>query len=171
MKKLLMAMAILAVGATAFGAVQGEGKEPVKVKAELVDEKLEISDIDGRPILLDFGKISKSRTTEALATVEFKVTSTGAVTADTLKLELGGVSSTANTANVEITHINPTITDNSMTAKLGLDKYEAQVQKTDNADTIHTGRINGVLEATEWDGKEIGVYEGQTELKATLGAN
>ena len=51
MKKLLMAMAILVVGATAFGANKTATTD-VRVRAELVNEGLVISDIDGRPILL-----------------------------------------------------------------------------------------------------------------------
>ena len=56
MKKLLMAMAILAVGVTAFG--EEKASAPVKVRAELVKQNIVISDINGRPILLDFEKIS-----------------------------------------------------------------------------------------------------------------
>lgn len=171
MKKLLMATAILALGVTAFG-VDKTASEPVKVRAELVQQDLEISDIDGRPILLDFGKIATSRKTDALATIEFKVEATGEITNVTgMTFELGKATDATNPAEVEIVHIDPTVgTQNTMTAKLGLDKYSVTPATTLNAGTIHTGRINGKLEATQWSGKAVGVYEGQTELKVTVAA-
>lgn len=184
MKKLLMAMAILAVGATAFGATK-TADAPVKVRAEIVDDEIIISDINGRPILLDFEKISLSQTTDKNAYVDFKIQSTG-TTANFTKLDLtlGGQSTAANPTNVELTNLDSSLKkDNVMTANLKLDKYSVGTVDTTltNGGTIHTGRINGTLKPAEWkdanndqtenDPVATGVYEGQTELKVTVTTN
>ena len=67
MKKLLMLGAILVLGATAFAAdanvdeSMNENEATVTVKAKLVAENLVISDLEGNPIVLDFGRVSKLR--------------------------------------------------------------------------------------------------------------
>ncbi|WP_304206902.1 hypothetical protein [Fusobacterium perfoetens] len=68
MKKLLMMGAILAMGAMAFGAddaideAKNVNEATVTVKAKLVVENLVITDLEGNPIVLDFGRVSKTRT-------------------------------------------------------------------------------------------------------------
>lgn len=74
MKKLLMLGAILVLGATAFAKeaapeLENQSEAKVTVKARLVAENLVISDLEGNPIILDFGKVSKTR---ALGTSETK---------------------------------------------------------------------------------------------------
>ena len=67
MKKLLMLGAILVLGATAFAAdssiddLENVNDATVTVKAKLVAENLVISDLEGNPIVLDFGRVSKLR--------------------------------------------------------------------------------------------------------------
>lgn len=67
MKKLLMLGAILVLGATAFAAdanideKKNQAEANVTVKARLVAENLVISDLEGKQIVLDFGKVSKTR--------------------------------------------------------------------------------------------------------------
>lgn len=67
MKKLLMLGAILAMGVMAYGAddaideKQNENEATVTVKAKLVAENLVITDLEGNPIVLDFGRVSKLR--------------------------------------------------------------------------------------------------------------
>lgn len=67
MKKLLMLGAILVLGVTAFARdaaideKQNENEATVTVKARLVAENLVISDLEGNPIVLDFGRVSKLR--------------------------------------------------------------------------------------------------------------
>ena len=59
MKKLLMIGAILAIGTTmAYGETTENVTTDVKVIAEIVNENFVITDLDGNPIVLDFGKIS-----------------------------------------------------------------------------------------------------------------
>lgn len=172
MKKILMATAILALGVVAYG-VDKTASAPVRVRAEIVTGDLTISDIDGRPILLDFGKIASSRTSDANAFVDYKIEYSGTYTDVSNKgitLELGTSTSESTPDSVTLTNIDSSLTNNNtMKAKLKLDKYSATTPATEPTDdVIHTGRINGTLKATEWSSKSAGVYEGQTELKVTV---
>lgn len=173
MKKILMATAILALGVVAYG-VDKTASAPVRVRAEIVTGDLTISDIDGRPILLDFGKIASSRATDANAYVDYKIEYSGNYSTDLqskgITLVLGDSTSATTPDEVTLTNIDATLTaNNSMTAKLQLDTYAATTPATEPADdVIHTGRINGTLKSTEWSSKSAGVYEGQTELKVTV---
>lgn len=171
MKKLLMAMAILAVGATAFGAEQ-KADAPVRVRAEIVDESIIISDINGRPILLDFEKISKKQKTDKNAFVDFKVEATSQITGvNGMKFVLGQSDSLNSKDDVTLTLIDASQTsNNTLTANLQLDKYNGATGDL-AAGTIHTGRINGTIKANQWANSNLGVYEGQTELKVTVTTN
>lgn len=167
-----MATAILALGVVAYG-VDKTASAPVRVRAEIVTGDLTISDIDGRPILLDFGKIASSRTSDANAFVDYKIEYSGTYTDVSNKgitLELGTSTSESTPDSVTLTNIDSSLTNNNtMTAKLKLDKYSATTPATKPTDdVIHTGRINGTLKSTEWSSKSAGVYEGQTELKVTV---
>lgn len=168
MKKLLMAMAILAVGTTAFGATK-TADAPVKVRAEIVENDLTISDIDGRPILLDFKKISKSEAGPRHAFVDFKVEAKGEIqNIQSFELALGQSTSATQSDKVTLTNIDTTKNNNNtMEADLKLDKYNGTTTIA-GAGTVHTGRINGTLTNDDWKNSEIGVYEGQTELKVTI---
>lgn len=172
MKKILMATAILALGVVAYG-VDKTASAPVRVRAEIVTGDLTISDIDGRPILLDFGKIASSRISDANAFVDYKIEYSGTYTDVSNKgitLELGTSTSESTPDSVTLTNIDSSLTNNNtMKAKLKLDKYSATTPATEPTDdVIHTGRINGTLKSTEWSSKSAGVYEGQTELKVTV---
>lgn len=171
MKKLLMAMAILAVGAIAFGAEQ-KADAPVRVRAEIVDESIIISDINGRPILLDFEKISKKQTTDKNAFVDFKVEAASQITGvNSMKFVLGQSDSANSKDDVTLTLIDASQTsNNTLTANLQLDKYDGATGDL-AAGTIHTGRINGTIKANTWANNGLGVYEGKTELKVTVATN
>ena len=167
MKKILMATAILALGVVAYG-VDKTASAPVRVRAEIVTGDLTISDIDGRPILLDFGKIASSRTSDANTFVDYKIEYSGTyddIKSKAVTLVLGGSSSSAAADDVILTNLDASlIENNTMKAKLKLDKYSATTPATEPTDdVIHTGRINGTLKSTEWSSKSAGVYEGQTE--------
>lgn len=172
MKKILVATAILALGVVAYGADK-TASAPVRVRAEIVKGDLTISDIDGRPILLDFGKIASSRTSDANAFVDYKIEYSGTYTDVSNKgitLELGTSTSKSTLDSVTLTNIDSSLTNNNtMNAKLKLDKYSATTPATELADdVIHTGRINGTLKASEWKSKSEGVYEGQTQLTVSV---
>lgn len=167
MKKLLMAMAILVVGATAFGA-EKTATTDVRVRAELVNEGLVISDIDGRPIVLDFKKINVLRTSDAAATVEFKVESTGEIQKGNLTLALGGKNGVAEGELTKVTLTSLKDLKTTMDSKIGLDTKQAAIEANTEAGVIHTGRINGTLTKDQWQGKDAAVYEGFTQLTVTL---
>ena len=156
MKKLLLLSSLLALGATTFAA-----SAPVKIQAEITADNLIISDINGRPILLDFGKISNAATTASNAQVEYKVTSTSAVTGDTtLVMELTGGETPV------LAHTNQTISDTIATT-IALDKEEGTIAA---GGTEYRGFIRGTIlgDQTGSNGKELGMYEGQSELTVTV---
>lgn len=179
MKKLLMLGAILALGATAMADELGKTTVPVYLQAEIVTENLIVSGIDGRDILLDFGKINKNiqdgkgRGAEA----EFKVEYVGAN------------KSTGNTINIllknnEVDMKHTTIIgDNSMTAKLdmsdrlgtgfvndenGVRANDIKVEDINTKGEIYRGKIIGILSAEEIKKSVEGFYEGATQLTVTL---
>lgn len=177
MRKLLMATAILALGVVAYGENK-TASAPVRVRAEIVSGDITISDIDGRPILLDFGKIAQSRTSDANAFVDYKIEYSGTyseVQGKAITLVLGDSTAATTSDNVTLTNLDASLTGkNTMTANLKLDKYSATAPSTEPTDdVIHTGRINGTLKASEWasSSADAGVYEGQTQLTVTIAGN
>lgn len=174
MRKLLMATAILALGVVAFGA-EKTASAPVRVRAEIVLGDITISDIDGRPILLDFGKIVQSRKSDANAFVEYKIEYSGTsydINNKNITLVLGKSSDAETPDTVTLINLDNSLTENNtMIANLKLDNYSGTTPSTEPTDdVIHTGRINGTLKASEWASSSAvaGVYEGQTELKVTI---
>lgn len=156
MKKLLLLSSLLALGATTFAA-----SAPVKIQAEITADNLIISDINGRPILLDFGKISNAATTASNAQVEYKVTSTSAVVGDTtLGMELTGGEEPV------LAHTNQTISDTIATT-IALDKAEGAIAA---GGTEYRGFIRGTIlgDTTGSKDKTAGMYEGQSELTVTV---
>lgn len=162
MKKLLLLSSLLALGATTFAATSGDSASaPVKIQAEITADNLIISDINGRPILLDFGKISNAATTASNAQVEYKVTSTSAVVGDTtLGMELTGGEEPV------LAHTNQTISDTIATT-IALDKAEGAIAA---GGTEYRGFIRGTIlgDTTGSKDKTAGMYEGQSELTVTV---
>ncbi|MGL4652153.1 hypothetical protein [Cetobacterium sp.] len=154
MKKLLLVSSLLVLGATTFAA-----SAPVKIQAEITADNLIISDINGRPILLDFGKISNAATTASNAQVEYKVTSTSAVTGDTtLEMELTGGETPV------LAHTNQTISDTIATT-IALDKATGTIA---DGGTEYRGFIRGTINGADSNAKTAGMYEGQSELTVTV---
>ena len=157
MKKLLLLSSLLALGATTFAA--DSASAPVKIQAEITADNLIISDINGRPILLDFGKISNAATTASNAQVEYKVTSTSAVTGETtLGMELTGGEAPV------LAHTNQTISDTIATT-IALDKAEGTIA---TGGTEYRGFIRGTINGTDSLSKTAGMYEGQSGLTVTV---
>lgn len=156
MKKLLLLGSIMIVGATAFAE---SVSAPVKIRAEIVADNLIISDINGRPILLDFGKISNVKETASNAEVEYKITSTSEVTED---MNLGIV---LNSETPVLGHVNQAI-DQSIETKIALDK---KIGSIPTGGTEYRGVIKGTILGDDKGslGKEVGMYEGQSELTVT----
>ncbi len=196
MKKLLMLGAILVLGVTAFAADQNIDADPntneakVTVKARLVAENLVISDLEGNPIVLDFGKVSKTRKTgTSEAKTGYMVRYVGEKALDAAKdltMELKGMN-----GNYVQTAVPVTLAEVSQTPILGPDGnitgYEAadtfdvtvglntykgkmpQVAVSGHDYAEYTGTVFGTLQhSAELAKLDSGDYIGYTDLKVTI---
>lgn len=159
MKKILLLLSLCVLGGTAL-ATETSNSAPVKIQAEIISDNIMISDINGRPILLDFGKISTAKKDgSSNAQVQFKVSVAGlsGSTTKSLTLKLGDENPVLKPTNLA--------SSTTLTSKLGLDKTEGQVTDTK---TEYRGFINGSIAATSSQSAAPGMYEGQSELTVTL---
>lgn len=146
MKKLLMLGAILALGTTiAYGAeLPVTDSTDVKVRAEITDDTLVITDLNGNPIVLDFGKISNNSTGIHNAEVGYKVTwgTNATVDGQKLTMELGGQGTVgegtgAKTVRIYYNYDNKAgVTEDqkeySFNTVVGLDKYDFDLKDANN---------------------------------------
>lgn len=201
MKKLLMLGAILVLGATAFAEdakvdkAQNVNEATVTVKAKLVAENLVISDLEGNPIVLDFGRVSKLRktgTTEARTGYmvryvgDKKLADQGA---NAQKLAMTLLNKTSG--KYEATAVPVTLTEVSQTAGEKADTFDVAVGLNTYAGTMplaaekghdyaeFRGEVFGTLDHAKASPKNNGKtakladlgsgdYLGETLLKVTL---
>lgn len=170
MKKLLFIAALTILGANAFavtdpktGPASGDTvTADVLVKAEITADSFTITDIFGKPLVLDFGKLAKDQDTNGkvwTAEVEYKITATKApADAKTFDIKLGK-------ETVTLKHVNNKLTqNNTLTATIALD----ETSKVMNANTdVVTGLISGSIKEDLKD-KEVGMYKTTTTLTATV---
>lgn len=167
MKKLLFVTALLAMGTMAMGAQNPEAgysqQANVQVQAQIVDDQFTITDVYGKPIIVDFGKFYNNQTTSAVTFVEYKVTSKEAALEPGIAFDitLGGKASATDKTEVAIS----TDKDNSMNAVLVLSEYEGEIKK---GTRDYIGRIDGTIANTEITGKPVGLYVGATQLEITV---
>lgn len=192
MKKLLMVGAILAIGTTMAYAQDYTGEANVKVRAEITAQELIITDLNGNPIVLDFGKISNKSTGVHNAEVGYKITwgegvSMGS-TSNQLTMELGGQDTvgTDGAKTVKIYYNDDQTAEakeTSFETVVGLDKYSFDLGKSSTA-TEYTGKVLGTIDTTSVnavvDGDDsnktfadlkTGEYLGETTLSVKLAAN
>lgn len=159
MKKLLLLAAVLTLGTSALAA---DATSTVRVRAEVTDDALVISDLSGRPLLLDFGKVPKTFTGKANAKIDFKIAAAdGTTTFSKFDLKLGG-----NTSTQTVTLKNAALTSaQTIDAKVDLDRYTS----TGTALKEHRGAVLGTIDcaSNSMNSKEVGTYEGQVELSVT----
>ena len=160
MKKLLMLGAILVLGATAFAAdtdideAQNENEATVTVKAKLVKENLVISDLEGNPIVLDFGRISSFRdkgTSEARTGYMVRYVGTEDLdTADKQKLAMTLLDSTSG--SFVSTAVPVTLTEVSQKAGEVANRFDVAVGLNTYA---------GVMPAEKENGHDYAEYRGE----------
>lgn len=189
MKKLLMIGAILALGTTMAYAQDYTGEADVKVRAEITEQELIITDLNGNPIVLDFGKISNKSTGVHNAEVGYKVTWGTGVTmgskSNELTMKLGGqdTEGTDGAKKVRIYYNDDQTAgakETSFETVVGLDKYSFDLGENSNA-TEYTGKVLGTIDTTSVnavvDGDKssktfadlkTGEYLGETTLSVTL---
>lgn len=169
MKKLLFVAALMALGTMTFGADATLGPQSgdkatadVEVRAEIVDDSFTITDIDGKPLVLDFGKLAKDQDANGkvwTAEVEYKITATKAPDNDTV------FDVALEEKQVTLKHLNNALTqNNTLTATLSTDKeYVKMVSKTDTV----TGFIRGSIKENLAP-KATGNYLTTTTFTATV---
>lgn len=179
MKKLLMLGAILALGATmAYGAENKEITTDVKVIAEIVNESFVITDLDGNPIILDFGKIPGNAYTLDKRIKEvsegYKITYVGP-NGDATNFSGKGITMTLKDTdqNSSYTEANGSITkvaqvimrrqissgdngndatgkETKITSNIFLDKYDGKLNSLENpGDIAYVGQIGGYIKGTD----------------------
>lgn len=179
MKKLLMLGAILVLGATAMAEnVTEKASTDVKLQAEVVAKNLEITGLDGKDILLDFGTINKKNESDKsrIARAEYKVTYIGEATMTDTKLNviLGDKTpslkhTTNSTANPLVANL--TMEDNYGTVwneeGKGLKGSDISLDDVKGKGEVYRGRIIGQLSNIDGNTME-GFYEGNTYINVTL---
>lgn len=190
MKKLLMLGAILVLGATAFAEdanIDGKANEAeadVTVKAKLVAENLVITDLEGRQIILDFGRVSKTRdkgTSEAKTGYMVRYVGTGTLNADTQDLAmslLNEKTGSFDTKAVPVTMSEVTKRDgfvaDTFKVSVGLNSYAGKMQlKAEDGHDYpeYIGIISGTLDHNKnvskpVKGRENGAVEEGVSLSA-----
>lgn len=169
MKKLLFVTALLALGTMAFGVNPTEGKASanVEVKAKIVDGNFIISDIDGRPIVVNFGELYADQTQSGVASVEYKVTSKVAAETNPIKFDitLGGKADAPTEVTISTNREQGAVASDSMKANLTLSEYKGEIAPKAKE---YIGRIDGTISSTELAGKTVGTYLGSTKLEISV---
>ena len=172
MKKLLLVGALLALGATAFGVQEGRPEKGnktsvnVEVRAEITDDFFVISDIYGKPIVVDFGKIHNTQDQSAVTYVDYKVTSKANMEEEIgFDIALGKSKSADQPDEVIISTKLGGTPKQSMKANLVLSEYEGLIEKGEKE---YRGRITGTIGKDQIKGRETGTYIGTTQLAITV---
>lgn len=189
MKKLLMLGAILVLGATAFAAddaVDGnpnEAEATVTVKAHLVAQNLVISDLEGKQIVLDFGKVSKTRdkgTSEAETGYMVRYVGNPVLDADkelTMKLKGDGdyVQTAVPVTMTAVTQVlDPAKAADTFKVAVGLNTYTGTMLKdaskpADSDYSVYKGTVFGTLEhSAALKDLASGDYLGHANLRVTI---
>lgn len=180
MKKLLLAAALMALGATSYAELTPDGatqdvKSEVLVRAQIVDDVLKITDIYGNPLVLDFKRLPKQDYSKdvAKASVEYKITAKEALAGDmNLNMSLTAFEKPEDTTGIrtvkitkeEITNKAAATVNQKVTVNLSLDSDKKVIpakQKT------AIGRINGIINS-DLSNKETGTYTGKVYLYADV---
>lgn len=170
MKKLLFVTALLALGTMAFGENPPQGTKAaatVEVKAKIVDGNFIISDIDGKPIVIDFGELYADQAQSAVAYVDYKVTSKVAAATDPIKFDitLGGKADAPTEVTISTDRATGQEATSSMKANLTLSEYKGEMAVGTKE---YIGRIDGTIASDELAGKEVGTYLGSTKLEISV---
>lgn len=180
MKKLLMMGAILVLGATVMGAnpVSETNTAPVYLQAEITADNLIISGIDGRDILLDFGRISKNtmENTGRGAEAEFKVEYVGTKKSTDNQLSIILQDNQVPMSHTTVSAAEKMTATLAMSDRLGTAFAEqagkiagiADINDIDKKGEVYRGKITGTLPATDIRKATEGMYEGATQLTVTL---
>lgn len=169
MKKLLLVGALLALGATAFAVNPAKDTQTtanVEVRAEITDDFFIISDIYGKPIVVDFGRLFADQKQSAVTFVDYKVTAKEAAETNDIAFDITlGEKKNEPTEVVIETDKDPKNDKGRMKSFVSLSEYAGEIKVGENE---YRGRINGTISVDELKGKQVGVYTGNTELKIVV---
>lgn len=172
MKKLLLVGALLALGATAFGVQEGRPESGnktsvnVEVRAEITDDFFVISDIYGKPIVVDFGRIHNTQDQSAVTYVDYKVTSKANMEEPIgFGIALGKSTSANQPDEVTISTKLGGAEVESMKANLVLSEYHGIIEKGEKE---YRGRITGTIGKDQIKDRPKGTYIGTTQLAITV---
>ena len=165
MKKLLL-IAVLATMATTAMAVnpkQGTKVESkVEVRAEIVSGGLKITDIYGKPLILDLGQANQGEITNLSNTIEYKITSKAAAETSPINLSVELKDTT-----LAIYNANADLTANNANDKLDVTLYLDKATKTIAiGEQVVTGTITGATKTNA--GNTVGRYSNSTYITATV---
>lgn len=192
MKKLLMLGAILALGTTMAYGTDFSGDEKasgnVKVIAQITGDTFMITDLDGKDIVLDFGRVPSTLGDTVMKEAEeaYKITYVGstAVTPSNKKLSfsIGEINKAGETQEVTLEHLdgNDSADPDTIKAHVYLDSYEKTLagEEIEQGDIIHTGVVRGYMKGTDLKNEgnsgagntpATGHYQGGTTLTVTIG--
>lgn len=176
MKKLLFIAALMMLGANAFAA----GKDPaatekvtvdVEVRAEITDDTFTITDIDGAPLVLNFGKSAKidySKGKPWTAKVEYKIRATSAADTGIAKDTTFGVELGAKDGKVALKGLDVNGKPDGTIGKLEADVVLDEDTKVMAANTTEVkGLIRGSID-DDLSNHQAVQYQGWTTLTATV---
>lgn len=174
MKKLLSTSLFLAMASMALAAsgdvtpsnpdAAQTAAANVKVTAQVVADNLVISDLNGRPIVLDFGKISNQKASGVSnARVDFKVEKVGAngSALTGVTVALAGLDGNNNVQLLN-TNVAAETKDKQMPATIALNAAEGTFVGNE-----YVGFIQGTIAATDSQNKAASTYENVLVLNAT----
>ncbi len=169
MKKLLTGSLLLGMASLSFAATPGADTPQtaaanVKVTAQVVADNLVISDLNGRPIVLDFGKISNQKTSGVSnARVDFKVEKVGAEGADLtgVTVNLAGLDN-SNKVQLLNTNVAASAENKQIAASIALNAAEGTFVGNE-----YVGFIQGTIAASDSQNKAASTYENVLVLNAT----
>lgn len=167
MKKLLLIAALATMATTAMAvnpAKDTKVKTDVIVKAEIVSGGLKITDIDGRPLVLDLGQANQGEETSLANSVEYKITAKEAAATNPIKLNMAFESKEINLYN-NIPNVAGTAIDVKDTLKATL-ILDADAKEIAVGATETTGKIFGKTNTTA--ANNAGKYKGNAVLTATV---
>ncbi len=173
MKKLLLIAALATMATTAMAANPGKdtvATADVTVRAEIIGEGLKITDVYGKPLLLDLGKAFEGEATTLFNEIEYKVSSKAAAETNPIKLDIKLAADTLDIVNTTA-GIDPIKANDNhkLTVNLSLDgKKGSEPSKKEIlvGQTEVRGTISGSTVTTASSKK--GVYVNKIALTATV---
>ena len=165
MKKLLLiaVLATMATTAMAENLTSGtKAESKVEVRAEIVSGGLKITDIYGKPLILDLGQANQGEATNLSNTIEYKVTAKDAAVASPIELTMD-LAAKLDIYNSSADLTNGGTENDKLNVVLTLDNKSKSIA-TQQKEVV--GTISGATKTTQES--TPGKYSNTTLLTATV---